>query len=138
MPYIGQSVPRVDARSKVTGESVYASDMQMPGQAYMKVLMAHRPHAIVHSVDVSRAKALEGVIAVLTSRDVPCNEFGYYSYDQPVLCGPCCAKPYADRVRYVGDRVAAVAAAVHAATGVWFDEFPLYPERVLKGLGKII
>ncbi|HEX7596751.1 MAG TPA: xanthine dehydrogenase family protein molybdopterin-binding subunit, partial [Polyangia bacterium] len=60
-------------------------------------------------VDVSQAEALPGVIAVLTSRDVPCNEFGYYSYDQPVLCGPC-AKPYADRVRYVGDRVAAVVA----------------------------
>jgi CO/xanthine dehydrogenase Mo-binding subunit len=109
MPYIGQSVPRVDARSKVTGESVYASDMLMPGQVYLKVLMAHRPHAIVRRVDVSQAEALPGVIAVLTSGDVPCNEFGYYSYDQPVLCGPC-AKPYADRVRYVGDRVAAVVA----------------------------
>jgi CO/xanthine dehydrogenase Mo-binding subunit len=109
MPYIGQSVPRVDARSKVTGESVYASDLLMPGQAYLKVLMARRPHAIVRRVDVSQAEALPGVIAVLTSRDVPCNEFGYYSYDQPVLCGPC-AKPYADRVRYVGDRVAAVVA----------------------------
>lgn len=109
MKYIGQSVPRVDALAKVKGEAVYASDMLLPGQVYLKMLLARRPHALVRRVDTAKAEALEGVLAVLTSRDVPCNEFGYYSYDQPVLCGPC-AKPYADRVRYVGDRVAAVVA----------------------------
>src|SRR5512140_1265194 len=109
MKYIGQSVPRVDAKAKVKGEAVFASDMVMPGQAYMKMLMAHRPHAVVKRVDASKAAALPGVLMVLTSADVPCNEFGYYTYDQPVLCGPS-AKPFADRVRYVGDRVAAVIA----------------------------
>ena len=109
MKYIGHSVARVDALEKVRGKAVFASDMNLPGQAYLKVLLARRPHAIVKNVDVSQAEALAGVLAVFTSRDVPCNEFGYYSYDQPVLCGPC-AKPYADRVRYVGDRVAAVVA----------------------------
>src|SRR5512146_2245380 len=113
MKYIGQSVRRIDATAKVKGEAVFASDMVMHGQSYMKMLMAHRPHAIVRRVDISRAEAAPGVIAVLTSRDVPCNEFGYYTYDQPVLCGPC-AKPYADRVRYVGDRVAAVVAETEA------------------------
>lgn len=92
MKYIGQSVPRVDALAKVKGEAVFASDMTMPGQACMKMLMARRPHAIVKRVDTSRAEAVPGVLLVLTSRDVPCNEFGYYTYDQPVLCGPC-AKP---------------------------------------------
>lgn len=109
MKYIGQSVPRVDALAKVTGEAVYASDMNRPDQVYLKVLLARRPHAIVKHVDTSRAEVLAGVIAVFTSKDVPCNEFGYYTYDQPVLCGPC-DKLYADRVRYVGDRVAAVVA----------------------------
>lgn len=109
MKYIGKSVPRIDAAAKVKGEAVFASDMTLPGQAYMKVLMAHRPHAVVRAVHTERAEALDGVLAVLTSRDVPCNEFGYYTYDQPVLCGPC-QKPYADRVRFVGDRVAAVVA----------------------------
>ncbi len=109
MNYVGKSVARVDALSKVKGEAVFASDMSMPGQAYMKVLMAHRPHAIVRRVDASRAEALDGVLLVLTSKDVPNNEFGYYTYDQPVLCGPG-PKLYADRVRYVGDRVAAVVA----------------------------
>ncbi|NMC84918.1 MAG: xanthine dehydrogenase family protein molybdopterin-binding subunit [Anaerolineaceae bacterium] len=109
MKYIGQSIPRIDAKAKVKGEAVFASDMVLPNQTYLKMLMARRPHAIVKSVDTREAQALPGVLAVLTSRDVPCNEFGYYSYDQPVLCGPC-SKPYADRVRFVGDRVAAVVA----------------------------
>ncbi len=113
MKHIGQSVPRVDARSKVKGEAVFASDMTRPNQTFMKVLLARRPHAVVKRVDTARAEALEGVLAVLTSRDVPANEFGYYSYDQPVLVGPC-EKPYADRVRYVGDRVAAVIAETEA------------------------
>ena len=113
MKYIGQSVPRIDALAKVKGEAVFASDMVMPGQAYMKMLMSRRPHAIVKRVDTSKAESLPGVLTVLTSRDVPCNEFGYYSYDQPVLCGPS-AKPYADRVRFVGDRVAAVVAETEA------------------------
>jgi CO/xanthine dehydrogenase Mo-binding subunit len=109
MKYIGQSVPRVDAVEKVKGEAVFASDMVMPGQAYLKMLMAHRPHALVKRVDTSKAEALPGVLTVLTARDVPCNEFGYYSYDQPVFCGAS-EKPYTDRVRFVGDRVAAVVA----------------------------
>jgi CO/xanthine dehydrogenase Mo-binding subunit len=113
MKYIGQSVPRVDALEKVKGEAVFASDMVMPGQTYLKMLMSHRPHALVRRVDTSRAEALPGVLAVLTARDVPCNEFGYYAYDQPVFCGAS-EKPYTDRVRYVGDRVAAVVAESEA------------------------
>jgi CO/xanthine dehydrogenase Mo-binding subunit len=109
MKYIGQSVPRIDALSKVKGEAVFASDMVLPNQAYMKMVMARRPHAIVKKVDTSKAEAYPGVLAVLSSKDVPCNEFGYYTYDQPVFCGPS-KKEFADRVRYVGDRVAAVIA----------------------------
>ena len=109
MKYIGQSVKRVDALAKVKGEAVFASDMVLENQAYMKVLLAHRPHAIVKKVDIERARLVDGVIDVFTSIDVPCNEFGYYSYDQPVLCGPS-SKKYADHVRYVGDRIAAVVA----------------------------
>ncbi len=131
MKYIGQSVPRVDAISKVKGEAVFASDMVMPGQAYMKMLMSHRPHAIVKRVDTSKAEAFPGVLTVLTSQDVPCNEFGYYSYDQPVLCGPS-RKPYADRVRFVGDRVAAVVAETEAIAAaardlieVEYDDLPV-------------
>jgi CO/xanthine dehydrogenase Mo-binding subunit len=130
MKYIGQSVPRVDAIAKVKGEAVFASDMVRPKQAYMKMLMAHRPHAIVKHVDISKAEALPGVLTVLTAQDVPCNEFGYYTYDQPVLCGPS-QKPFTDRVRFVGDRVAAViaetesiAAEARALIEVEYEDLP--------------
>jgi len=131
MNYIGKSVPRVDAIAKVKGEAVFASDMVMPGQTFIKMLLARRPHAIVKRVDSAKARAVPGVLLVLTSMDVPANEFGYYANDQPVLCGPC-AKPYADRVRYVGDRVAAVVAeteeiAKHACSliEVEYEDLPV-------------
>ena len=113
MNYIGQSVPRIDAEAKVRGQAVFATDMNLPDQAYLKMLMARRPHAIVKRVDTRAAQALPGVLAVLTAQDVPCNEFGYYSYDQPVFCGTG-PKPFTERVRFVGDRVAAVVAESEA------------------------
>ena len=113
MNYIGKSVPRIDALSKVTGQAVFVTDMARPGQVYLKMLMARRPHAIVKKVDTSKAEALPGVLLVLTSKDVPNNEFGYYSYDQPVFCG-LSEKPFTDRVRFIGDRVAAVVAETEA------------------------
>ena len=107
---IGKSVERVDARAKVTGEALYPGDINLPDQAYMKILFAGRPHAIVKAIDTSAAEALPGVLAVLTAKDVPVNEDGLIMSDQPVLCGPGSSKPYADRVRFVGDQVALVVA----------------------------
>ena len=107
---IGKSVERVDARAKVTGEALYPGDINLPDQAYMKILFAGRPHAIVKAIDTSAAEALPGVLAVLTAKDVPVNEYGLIMSDQPVLCGPGSSKPYADRVRFVGDQVALVVA----------------------------
>jgi CO/xanthine dehydrogenase Mo-binding subunit len=81
---IGKSIDRIDVRSKVTGEAKYTSDLTYPGQLHMKVLFAERPHARVLSIDTARAEALEGVVAVLTAKDVPVNEYGYIQPDQPV------------------------------------------------------
>lgn len=110
MKFVGQSIPRVDALSKVTGQALYPGDINLPNQVYMKILFAGRPHAIIRSVDTSAAESLEGVIAVLTAKDVPNNEYGLIYPDQPVLCGPGSTKPFADRVRFVGDQVALVVA----------------------------
>jgi len=76
----------------------------------MKVLFAGRPHAIIRRIDTSQAEAVPGVLAVFTARDVPVNEYGLILPDQPVLCGPGSSKPFADRVRFVGDQVALVVA----------------------------
>ncbi|RLD09506.1 MAG: aldehyde oxidase [Chloroflexota bacterium] len=114
MNTIGKSIERIDARAKVTGEALYPADINLPDQAYMKILFARRPHAIVKAIDTSAADALEGVIATFTAKDVPVNEYGLMKADQPVLCGPGAEKPYTDRVRFVGDQVALVVAESEA------------------------
>jgi CO/xanthine dehydrogenase Mo-binding subunit len=110
MPSIGRSEVRIDALGKVTGQTLYPGDINLPGTTYMKILFARRPHAIVRSIDSRQAEALEGVLAVFTAKDVPVNEYGLIMPDQPVLCGPGSNKPFADRVRFVGDQVALVVA----------------------------
>jgi CO/xanthine dehydrogenase Mo-binding subunit len=110
MATIGKSVKRSDALGKVTGQTLFPGDINLPNQAYMKILFANRPHAVIKRIDVSKAEALEGVLAVFTARDVPVNEYGLIVPDQPVLCGPGSAKPHADRVRFIGDQVALVIA----------------------------
>ena len=110
MPYLGQSVQRIDAMGKVTGQTLYPGDINLPNQAYMKILFANRPHARIRSIDTSKAETLEGVIAVFSAKDVPVNEYGLIMPDQPVLCGPGSSKPYAERVRFVGDQVAIIIA----------------------------
>ena len=111
---IGKSLPRVDASGKVTGKTQYPGDIAMPNMAYMKILFARRPHAIIKSIDTSAAEAINGVIAVFTSKDVPVNEYGLQIPDQPVLCGPDSNSPYADRVRFVGDQIALIVAESEA------------------------
>jgi CO/xanthine dehydrogenase Mo-binding subunit len=110
MTVIGKSVQRVDARGKVIGETLYPGDINLPNQAYMKILFSGRPHAIVRSIDTSLADALPGVIATFTAKDVPVNDYGLIYNDQPVLCGPGSSKPFTDRVRFIGDQVALIIA----------------------------
>lgn len=129
---IGQSVTRIDAIGKVTGETQYPGDINKPNQAHAKVLFAGRPHAIIHSIDTRAAEALPGVIAIFTAKDVPVNEYGLMIQDQPVLCGPGSSKPYAERVRFVGDQVAfivaeteAIAAAARDLIHVEYEDLPV-------------
>jgi CO/xanthine dehydrogenase Mo-binding subunit len=85
---VGQSVRRIDALGKVTGETLYPGDIYPEGALAMKILFAGRPHAIVRRIDTEEAERVPGVVAVLTARDVPVNEYGLIMPDQPVLCGP--------------------------------------------------
>jgi len=110
MNSIGQSHQRIDALDKVTGKAEYSGDISAPDQLHLKILFAGRPHAIVKSIETQQAAALDGVLLVLTAADVPVNEYGLQINDQPVLCGPGSKIPYADRVRFIGDQVAAVVA----------------------------
>jgi CO/xanthine dehydrogenase Mo-binding subunit len=111
---VGKSVPRLDARGKVTGETPYSGDLSLPDMLHMKLLFADRPHARLKSIDTTQAEAASGVVAVYTAKDVPVNEYGLQWQDQPVLCGPDSSKPGADVVRFLGDQVAALVASTEA------------------------
>ena len=101
---IGQRLPKVDAWAKVTGETRFADDLALPRMAYAKLLRAQHPHALIRRIDTTRAAALPGVYAVITGRDFPPVRFGIMpvSQDEEPLC--------VEKVRFVGDPVAAVAA----------------------------
>jgi CO/xanthine dehydrogenase Mo-binding subunit len=107
---ISQSARRIDAENKVRGLPIFTSDIDMPEQAYMKILFAQYPHAKIKHINTTEAEKLPGVLGVLTARNVPVNEFGFVTNDQPVLCGPGSQKPDTDRVRFMGDKVALVIA----------------------------
>ena len=112
MRAVGSSIPRVDARHKVTGEALYPGDIDRPGQLWLRVVFAERPHARIRGIDTSAAMAAPGVVAVFTAADVPNNVYGLNTLDQPVLCGPGAPRGMADAdiVRFVGDQVALVVA----------------------------
>ena len=111
---ISQSVKRIDALGKVTGETLYPGDIDIDGQLWMRIKFSDRAHARVVHVDASRAEALDGVIRVFTSLDVPVNEYGLVIKDQPVLCGPGGDKAGTDVVRCFMDMVATVVAETDA------------------------
>jgi len=99
---IGEAVRRVDGRLKVTGAATYAADVSVRGCLWGAILRSPLPHARMLRVDVSRAQRLPGVKAALTGADTGGTLYGRAIADIPVLC--------TDRVRFIGDPVAAVAA----------------------------
>ncbi len=101
---IGRPLPKIDAWAKVTGETRYADDFFLPRMAYGRLLRSPHAHARIRSIDTTRARALPGVYAVITGADLPRVKFGILpvSQDEEALC--------TEKVRMVGDAVAAVAA----------------------------
>ena len=108
---IGHSVQRLDIRTKVTGGRKFPQDYNREGQLYARVVWAAHPHAWVTGLDVAAARAVAGVVDVLTAADVPVNEYGIGVYDQPVLV------PVGGKTRWTGDRIAIVVAESEAAAG---------------------
>lgn len=104
MKVVGQARRRVDARAKVTGQTRFADDVALPRMLYGKLLRSPHPHALIGQIDATAARAAPGVQLVLTGADFPI-AYGIMpvSQDEHALCR--------DKVRYVGDPVAAVIAA---------------------------
>lgn len=99
---IGQRVPRVEGVEKVTGSALYSANILLPGTIWGKCLRSPFAYARIKSIDTSKAKALPGVLAVLTAKDIKNNLVGKRLKDQPILAE--------DVVRFIGERVVAVAA----------------------------
>jgi CO/xanthine dehydrogenase Mo-binding subunit len=104
--YVGARVSRVDAHDKVTGHAVYGFDVEIPGMLYGATLRSPLPHARIMEIDTAEALNVPGVRAVVTGKDFPFT-FGSAIKDQPFLA--------IDRVRYIGEPVAAVAAETEVA-----------------------
>jgi CO/xanthine dehydrogenase Mo-binding subunit len=104
---IGAPVGRVEGAEKVSGAALYAADVTMPDALWGKILRSPYPHARILRVDVAKAWSIEGVKAIVTGKDEPNHYQGKSIRDIPVLCW--------DKVRFIGDRVAAVAAESHDA-----------------------
>src|SRR6476646_6776370 len=100
---VGKLFRKVDARAKCVGQTKFADDIVLPRMLYCKILRSHVPHAWIKRIDVSKALALPGVFSVITGKDLPI-PYGILpvSQDEHALC--------IDKVRFVGDPVAAVAA----------------------------
>ena len=120
---VGTSVPRAEGPDKVTGRTRYAADVPREGLLWGKILRSPHPHARIRRIDADRARSAPGVKAVVTGQDVPNHFMGKQILDMPVLCW--------DRVRYIGDRVAAVAAetpeAAEAALGLIEVDYEVLP-----------
>ncbi len=116
--------PRVDARDKAIGKAVYTDDMTRPNMLYAAILHSPLAHANIVNVDTSKAKRIPGVHAVVTSKDAGIEPYGVSParYDETIFCH--------DKVRYIGDEIAAVAAddpdiALDAVRSIKVDFEPL-------------
>lgn len=121
---VGRDVRRVDVEEKVTGRAEYIADVALPGMLWGAVVRSAMAHARIRAVDVSKARVVPGVWAVVTAEDTPKRSWGAFVRDMPVLAF--------DKVRYVGEEIAAVAAtdldtARYAASLIEVDYEELEP-----------
>jgi len=137
---IGKPTAMVDAAEKTTGSGKYADDLSLPGMLVGKILHSPYPHARIKRIDTSRAEKLAGVVAIVVGADAP-TPYGILpvGHDEHALC--------TDKVRYVGDNVACVAAVDEATAeraleliDVDYEVLPAYfdPEESMKAETELI
>ena len=114
---IGVSKPRVDGKEKATGSAKYCGDLKFPGMLYGKLLGSPHAHAKILNIDISEALKIPGVVDVITAKDVPDLKYGISParWDENVLC--------IDKVRHVGDKVAAVVCIDEAVSYTHLDVY---------------
>jgi 4-hydroxybenzoyl-CoA reductase subunit alpha len=141
---ISKRIPSIDAKVKATGEAKFTVDIQLPGMLYGKILRSPYPHARILRIDAEKAKRVQGIRAVITGDDVPKVKFGVFTHlpqslDQYGLA--------IDKVRYIGEEVAAVAAVDEWTAeealeliSVEYEELPAVfdPEEAMKPCAPLI
>ena len=110
---VGKDVPKQDGPNLVTGKPVYTADWSPPGLLHLKVLRSPYPHARIKKIDTEKAKALKGVEAIFTHQDVPRKAYSTAGHGAPVP-DPFDHYLLDNKVRFIGDRVAAVVAETEA------------------------
>jgi len=137
---IGKPIAMVDAAGKSTGAGKYTDDLSLPGMLVGKILHSPYPHARIKRIDTLRAQALDGVVAVVTGDDAP-NQYGILpvGHDETALA--------VEKVRYIGDNVACVAAVNEESAeraleliDVEYEPLPAYfdPEESMKAESDLI
>jgi CO/xanthine dehydrogenase Mo-binding subunit len=107
---IGKSVPKVDGVAKIQGGARYTNDLKFDGLLYGKLLRSPHAHARILNIDTSRARRLKGVKAVITGHDTAKVKYGIFTFTRDQLFLPT------EKVRYIGEEVAAVAAVDEEVT----------------------
>jgi CO/xanthine dehydrogenase Mo-binding subunit len=140
MKQVGIEIPKVDVLEKVLGEARYGADLPSEELLYLKVVRSTKPHAKIVRVEVAQAQKMPGVERVFTAEDIPGkNRIGTVTKDQPILAS--------DRVRYIGDPVALIAAKTEEAAEeaskkllVVYEDLPSihHPEQALQAYAPLI
>ncbi len=121
MWYVGKRIPRVDGISKASGEAVYGADFYLKGTYVLKALRSPYPHAYIHRIDESEALRAEGVLTVLTWKDIPGeNLSGEVKRDQPILAE--------GKARYVGEPIAVIVGETERACKKALDKIEVHYE----------
>ncbi|GBD84250.1 xanthine dehydrogenase molybdenum-binding subunit [bacterium BMS3Abin02] len=128
---VGHSEQRVDGKALITGKPVFAGDLDLPGMLHIAVLGSQHAHARIDAVDTRKAEALEGVALVLTHANTPTVRYTTAGQGHPEP-SPYDTRMFDEKVRFIGDRVAAVAAtsreiADKALESIEVDYVPLEP-----------
>jgi len=123
---IGQTIIRPDALEKATGSAIYSDDLSFDGMLFASVKRANTPHAILRKLDISKAIAAPGVVAILTAKDIPGkHKHGIVITDWPSMIA------VGEEINYIGDALAIIAADTQESANIAKDlieiEFELLP-----------
>ena len=138
---VGQDVPKQDGPDLVTGKPVYTADWAPPGLLHLKVLRSPHPHARIRNIDTTQAEAIEGVEAVFTHKDITRRAYSTAGHGAPVP-DPLDHYLLDNKVRFIGDRVAAVVAESEAIAAIACEQIEvdyeilphtIDPEEALRG-----